>query len=289
MTRHGCQRCDWEPTADQGHAHTQLAEHADTARHPVCCVCGLSLPREEPQTCTACLTRTRRNLAQVVTTYALLPDTLGHIPAKPADTGKPSTAETPLQGGDALSLLAPGSEGAQWRGPHKTSDLTTRRTPWRPERRIRNAIPDSDGNTLRPTTADEGNDNWPTDAPSVAFELSRWEDAWRSRRGEPPADTTPTVSRCAGYLERRMGWAADHHPAFPHFATELRNLLRRLEDTTSTSDRPQTGAPCFDCGADLKRAYGEENYSCPRCRRVYLAAEYWLAIRAQLISEAGTG
>jgi len=125
-------------------------------------------------------------------------------------------------------------------------------------------------------------DEHPGDPASVAFELSRWEDDWRLVRHDRAASVPPTVSGSSNYLTARMGWAGAHHLAFDEFAADVAGLLRRLEQVTSTSSRPQVGAPCFDCGADLLREYGQDHYRCPRCHRDYDDASYWLAVRADL-------
>lgn len=126
----------------------------------------------------------------------------------------------------------------------------------------------------------------PSDPPAVAAELGGWEDDWRSTRREPAADCEATVAGAAAYLSDRAGWSASHHDAFDEFVTDLRRITARLRDATAMSDRPQLGVPCFDCGADLRRAYGEDDYRCPRCRRTYDEASYWLAVRANLEQEA---
>lgn len=125
----------------------------------------------------------------------------------------------------------------------------------------------------------------PSDPPAVAFELGTWEDDWRHCRREPAADCDATVISAVSYLSRNAGWAAEHHTAFDEFAGDVRRMHHRLEVATAMDDRPQVGVPCFECGADLRRRLGEEHYACPRCRREYDDASYWLAVRAQLEDE----
>ena len=261
MTRYACRRCDWHPAGDAQRA--QLADHADEAGHPLCQVCQLSLDRTERQVCLLCVGQVRRNLHRIGDLYATLPDELGHPKGPQIDPsgGGRHDDEQPIPGGPILPLLAGGSRG-----------LTQI--------------------TGAPTTAggrdfSHDNDEHTSDPQSVAFELSRHEDLWRLQRGEPAAETAPTVTGCSGYLFRHLTWAADNLEDFLDLSDALATILYRLEAVTSTSDRPQVGVPCFEdgCGADLIRKYGEDHYTCPRCRRQYDDAAYWLAVRAALEKE----
>jgi ribosomal protein L37AE/L43A len=288
MSRYACRRCDWTP-ADSETPRVDLLEHSGDAEHPVCVVCGLSLERAELQACVPCLADLRVRLAGILELYALLPAELGHPTAAPMDaSGAHRDDETALPGGRVLALLAPGSEGAQWRGRPRPTTLD--KTPWRTEARLRHdgAIWSPDPTVQAAQAADlvwverDRNDNDPTLTPSVAFELARWEDAIRAARHDPAAQAPPTVSGAVGYLTTTAGWAADYHPAFAELAEDVRNLHSALEEVTSRSNRPQIGAPCLECEADLHRQYGEEHWTCPRCRRQYDAASYWLSVRADL-------
>lgn len=235
----------------------QAADHAAEAGHVLCCACGGSLPNDQPQTCLPCIHDVRARLATIVSLYALLPTCLGYPKSPRMDTSPASGSdETPIPGGNALVMLAGGSGGrSQIRGV---------------------LLPNGE------RSDEHQEDEWETDAPSVAFELSRWEDEWRVVRGEAAAQQAATVTGASGYLSARMTWAADHHPAFDEFSSDLRHMLSRLRTITATDDRPERGAPCFEfgCGALLERRSGEESYTCPRCRRVYDSASYWLAVRA---------
>lgn len=252
MTRHACRRCDWTPEPGAGPAAEQLSEHAAESQHWLCVVCSTSLPADRPQTCTPCLAEVRRSLRRVVELYALLPATmLGGAygePGKPRGDAAP-TGEPPLPGGDVLVLLAGGSRGLAhvW---------------------------------------DDELDEQESDPQSVAFELGRWEDDWRLTRGEPAAEVAGTVLLAVAYLEPRIGWAADSHPAFDEFARDVKRLLSRLATATATDDRPVAGAPCFECGTTLVRRWSdrglEDDFTCPRCRRVYEPAAYWLAVKAEM-------
>lgn len=252
MTRWACRRCDWTPEPEGGAGRGQLVGHRVESGHPLCILCATSLPDDRPLTCLPCLADVRRSLAALVDLYALLPAAMmggayGE-PSKPrSDGGEPA-----FPGGDALVMLAGGSRG------------------------------------LEQLRSDDPEPEIPGDPESVAFELGRWEDDWRLTRGEPAATGVGTVAGAAGYLEVRMGWAADRHLAFDEFAGDVRRLLSRLRTATATDDRPEVGAPCFegDCGGTLHRAWTEtglsEDWSCPRCRRVYEPAAYWLAVRSEM-------
>lgn len=279
MSRHSCRRCDWRPDPEDtyGPVTVQAGQHADATGHQRCAVCSLSLELVEIQTCTACVANIRLQLDEIVTRYALLPTTID----SPAAIG-------------TLSLMAAGSDGTAWRGPERErTALDT--TPWRVPERLShtNRQPWPHNPAEQPKHAatvtwveTQINDNHPTDAPSVAHELSRWEDAWRTDRHEPAADTADTVTGAVHYLTRRLGWAASHHQAFPDFADEVRQLHHQVTRATHLDNPMTVGVPCFDCGADLLRRNGEDHYACPRCRREYDDASYWLAVKANL--EQGT-
>lgn len=271
-----CRRCEWAPDASEGPPRTQLAGHAAEAGHPLCILCVTSLPVDRPQTCLPCLAGVRRDLSAVVDLYALLPAAMaGSIygqPGAPRD-GDPSGERT-IPGGDRLAMLGPGSRGLA----HVWDD-----------------------------ELDERSD----DPESVAFELGRAEDDWRLTRGEPAAEVAGTVASATAYLMPRLGWAADHHPAFDEFATDVRRLLGRLRTATATDDRPERGAPCLSCGATLERKRSErkpghgcrghhdrcayplephgcadtgglvDEWRCPRCRRTYALEEYALTMRSR--------
>jgi hypothetical protein len=241
-----CRRCDWRP--GEG---VSLAEHAAESGHPLCLVCHRSLASDRPQTCLACLADIRRELGSIVDLYALLPGFMVGLaygePGKPRSDGGASDAALP--GGDFLVLLAGGSRGMAHVWDDESVEVAG-------------------------------------DPKSVAFELGRWEDDWRLTRGEPAAEVEGTVSSAVAYLMPRMGWAADQHPAFDEFAADIRRLLSRLRTATATDDRPETGAPCFDCHATLVRVWTKDGLSddwrCPRCGATYDSARYFLAVRAEM-------
>lgn len=232
-----------------------LAGHAHDAGHPLCACCGRSLAHEERQTCERCLTKAREHLAAIVDCYALLPALIG-VPANGAQWGVRASQsdEQPIPGGEAVVMLSNGSEGARAQGEAHNLD------------------------------------HYPNDPPSVAFELARWEDDWRSFRGDPAADGPASVVTAAGYLEIHTRWAAQHHPAFDEFLSDLRKLRGKLEAVTGTSTRPLRDPgeiACFDCGEkQLVREWTDQGFDdewqCRACHRRYDQASYWLAMRAKL-------
>ena len=255
MSRFACHRCDFRPEGE--FAHEQLVAHSHGAEHPLCIVCALSLHRDEQQTCETCITATRATLAEIVELYALLPETMTEgaygQPAAPRNGARGS--ETPMPGGDALVMLGPGSRG------HEVVAAILR-------------------------GEDVADEERAGDVQSVAWELARWEDDWRLTRGEPAAEGPATVLGAAGYLEVKARWAGNEHPAFDEFAGDLRKLAARLRSVTGHAERPETGAPCFDCGTTLRREWTDaglaDHWRCPVCHRVYEDAEYWLAVRAAM-------
>jgi hypothetical protein len=263
VSRWGCRRCDWAPDEMIARPADQLDAHAATTGHPTCVMCRISLPHEQPQACLPCISTVRQGLDQIARTWPLLPGLLGRLRSgsdwRQSSSRSPQGDETPLPGGDALVLLCGGSEGAEWaRGSKGVATATI-------------------------------NDNLPTDPPSVAFELGRHEDDWRAYRREPAASGLPAVDDALAYLAPRVTWAAAAHPAFAGFAADIATLAARLAQVTGTVDRPETGAPCMECGAYLERGWTEcglaDDWVCPRCHQSYPDAAYWLAVRAGLEAE----
>lgn len=271
MSRHDCRRCEWkpEPDADLGPLG-QAAEHAARAGHPLCILCSTSLPTDRPQSCLPCLAEVRRSLGWVVELYALLPAAMaGAAYGEPGAPRSDGSGEGGFPGGDLLVMLAGGSRATE---QIATDAFDVERT---------------------------------GDPQSVAFELGRWEDDWRLVRGEPEAVALMSVAGAAGYLEPRMGWAADHHPAFDEFARDVRALLSRLRTATATDEAKDRGAPCLSCDATLERERKDrrpghecrghgarqvcplpgphgctdtggraDEWRCPRCHRTYSDEEY---------------
>lgn len=258
-----CLRCDFQ--GDDAAA----GQHATDAGHPRCTVCSVSLDLHRKQVCPRCVARACADLADIEDRYARLNAELGNLRAPLPGSSGAAGFESPLPGGDVLTLLAPGSRGL--------SQLRGVRTPagW----------DDS-----------HGADEYDGDPQSAAFELSRWEDDWRLTRGEPAATSRATVSGAKAYLNRNLDWAANGdvnhpthpgpHPSVDEFCSDLRRLLARLQRATFTDDTPIRGVDCFECGAILQRSWTvsglQDDWTCPRCRRVYTPAEHTLAVRARM-------
>lgn len=247
-----CQRCDYrtEEAAD-------AQAHARDAGHPLCGICAHSLRHTEPAHCDRCTQAVRDHLTGIVESFALLEVPLRTLPRRrPYDTLPTRSSDTSLL--TPLVLRGPGNPSMGQ--PSRTGDTTHH--------------------------ADEHAD----DPPAVAATLGGWEDDWRHSRGEPANPNPATVVGAAGYLHRRLQWAADHHPAFAELAAELATLHRRLTAAVGTLGLPEVGVPCFDCGTLLRRdwtAHGlAEDWTCPSCRRDYTEPEYWLAVRAAYEAEA---
>lgn len=270
-SRRGCARCSWRPAGDESR-HDQAVEHAEQSGHPLCVVCTRSLTSEEPTTCERCLGRTRDDLRAIVELYALLPEQIGHPATQVYDRSGRSSDGSPLPGGDALVLLARGGTGTTAR----------RLTP------LERLAAEKPGVLV--AGREHAVDNKEDDGASIAYALANWETYWRELRDEPIAvpeqwwlpdavgpltveqmaylanrllDVGPTVATSAGYLERRMRWAADVapdstlDPDFVAFAQDLRQMRQQLEALSSTGDR-ELRAPvrCFDCDARaLTRQY----------------------------------
>ncbi len=264
MTR--CARCDWQPDRDaDGTEREQQHAHALEAEHPLCSICARSLTKREGNTCERCISAAQTDLATVLHLYAWLPGSLGRPAGSSAyDQQRVSgTDEQPLLGGDALVLLAPGGMGV----------------------------------SVDAETTD--------DTPSADWTLCTWEDDWRNTRREPAAmdsgSRRQVVRAAAHYLERHTRWAANNHPAFAEYRTDLRLLVGALERATGR-DTPtwRADVECSQCGArelqrDLTDAGFADRWSCRRCKQGYTWAEYLMACRAKVedgravLSTAGWG
>lgn len=205
-----------------------------------CFVCGK--PRLEPeqrQTCTPCLGRTRRDLIEIEQLYALLPSAVGGATAGSIVAMSSHSAESPVPGGDALVMLAPGSDG-------KAAALAS----------------------LYGLDDSHAGDDYPSDPPAVLAELGSWEDDWfEVRREAGIAETAPaqpaTLMATVTWMTQRLTWAAQQHDAFDQFATDVRRVLGRLRSVTRTGDPNDRAAiECPDCEGDLRREYRKAD-PCP--------------------------
>lgn len=265
MTR--CNRCDW--------TGPNLTQHALDTSHPLCYVCHRrSLTRFERQTCANCVAKTRADLADIENLYSRLDPYLteSRFPSNSSAerTGSP-TDENAIPGGNALVRLGPG--GAGW-------DASSRR-----------------GN--RDHVADEHEH----DPQSVEGLLAIHEDDWRSQLHHPAAGP-PTVTGSVAYLTSQLDRMAQAYSEFDSFAEDMHQLRGGLKADLGLSERPVTGADCFDCGERLVRRYRypgdthqppydprqgpglEDHYTCERCDRTYTHAEYMLAVRSHHADQA---
>jgi hypothetical protein len=226
----------------------------------ICCVCQTAeLALTERQTCRGCLNHTRIDLNAIVDGYALLPAHLHAYPTRSPGAGEGGSrnAETPLMGGDVLSLIGYGSDGYN-EAMHRAAQREN-------GERVEESV------------------ERPSDTPSILFELERWEADWRSCRGVSAAMTKATISNVTSWLHANLGWAADQHPAFDEFAGDMRRLRGHVERALGTVDRPVfANCGCIDCGERLARRWTtsglEDDWTCLGCRRTYTESDYYLAV-----------
>lgn len=113
-----------------------------------------------------------------------------------------------------------------------------------------------------------------TGAQPVAVLLDSWVRDWAELRGEHlPA---PTVSNLAAWLDIRLDWACDEHPAIDDYAREVRGALSAcLAAIDALPAKPELcdGVACQWCDMRaLWRAQGR--IGCANCGRIYEAPEY---------------
>ena len=200
-----------------------------------CVVCHQRLGSDEMQTCAECITATRTRLDDIAEMWLELP---AHLERHP---------EGDLPGGDAVVLLAAGSEGL-------SEDETTVR----------------------------GNDPG-----SVAFDLGWWAMDWSEERGDDlrlGGRPATVVAVALDYLRAHGRWAAQHHLGYDDYAADIRKLHARMETVTARHRAPtRAGVPCFDCGGDLVHEVDDNGledceWTCTLCRRRYTDRAYALAL-----------
>jgi hypothetical protein len=225
------------------------------------------LEPDEPQTCIRCLGATRRAITDIADYTPLLPDQ-----AINGQNPEPHR-ELKIPGGDALALMLAGS-----------SHVTGRRARF--------------GSDPGP-----GAYSFPSDPNPPANLCQSWEDDWRHVLGLPAA-VDGDLGSVLGFLSDRLGWAAQHHPAFPQFSHEIRAAARALEQILHTGIRDEIGVNCIRCTDPprLRATYADPghqatttdvNYGqvgighdqggrrdwwqCPQCHEVYSPEDYLLA------------
>lgn len=218
-----CARCDWSGP------RTDLPQHARDAQHPLCVACAplhrspASLPADRPQVCLPCESDVRAWLLEVVELYAVLPDVLDRLPSQWSQDRHGSGDSARMPGGDALVMLAGGSDGrSQTRLGVDTSHEV---------------------------------DEYPGDPQSALFVLGSWERDWRETRHERATGPT-TVSGSVAYLTEpwRWRWAVASHPAWDELAADVHRLVQRMRAVTGHADAvDRAGADCFGCGGTLVR------------------------------------
>lgn len=241
---------------------------AKPARH-VCQICKRAEIPASHATCPSCVNRTRGDLHAIVNGYRQLPSVLRMWPTRSPGTGEGGSrnAETPVMGGDAMVLLAYGSEAAQ-------AAVTRARL------------------EQLPTPIREPSVESPHDPPSILFELERWEASFRQEQHVQAAVTRPTIGTVAAYLHDTLGWAAQHSTQFTGFTVDLEDLRSHIDRAVGDIDRPEVAtAPCLGegCGGKLIREWGpkglDDEWACRKCRRRYTLAQYWQAVRAAAEAE----
>lgn len=93
--------------------------------------------------------------------------------------------------------------------------------------------------------------------------LLAWAADWRRRTGRARVVRGALVD-VVGYLDRQLGWAAQHHPEFAEFCGDVFRLRARVEAVTSAREPLDRGAriPCPECGEPLVRYYADPR-ACP--------------------------
>lgn len=122
---------------------------------------------------------------------------------------------------------------------------------------------------------------------AVATELEYWVIDWIGERAQVEHRPDPTVPTLARWLDVRMDWACDRHPAVDEFAADLRDLravLRRANGDLPQRPTPLVGVPCSRC--DQKALYRDPESAwratCGNCGRLYSELEYadWTGLLA---------
>lgn len=196
-----------------------------------CIICTRDL-REELQTCINCLNRARNNLSAVVELAAL--------------------AQERLDGWPAVSPGSPQDGSKTHERPLPGGDLLV-------------MLSDGSEGRSEPDALFQG------DPESLTYMLGSWEDDWRHIRGESAAPHKATIANAVDYLNERLGWAAQHHPAFDEFAGQLGKAVSSLEAGLRSGDRVEHGVPCRECGERLIRRAAPKR-DCAHTRKARLMA-----------------
>lgn len=194
----------------------------EPCRAPHCVVCGIEHVSE--QTCPECVGASRDDLFEIVKLWRDLPNQALH-----GGSNGLLEAGREIPGGEALVMIAPGSDGRAVIWAKERGDDVSHRDD---ERKGELAVPE--------------------------IMLVGWEDDWRSLLGSR-TDDPASLPAAVTYLDDHLSWAAQHHDAFDSFATEVRQQRAHLEDVLHAGERQETGAPCFKCGKALVLIYGDDD------------------------------
>lgn len=220
----------------------------------VCPVYGRQ-PREveRPMVCEGDRERLRTDLAEIIDLVALTP---ARIQIEPGNGPKVSgTRERPAP----LNLTALGVEAPRY------------------HRGLR-----SDGSI-------HGNVDDQIGIPQPVVTLDQWVTDWIDIRGRdewaPPANLHEIVR----WLDLRLDWACDEHPAIDEFATEVRDTVRHLRGITRDRERGESAGRCparlrddSRCDARLSVDPYVDKIQCPRCGSSWNRRDQgWLRLRAE--------
>lgn len=192
---------------------------------------------QRKQTCVVCEQRTRSTLRRVMDAAALLPAVLPGGAAAGNDRVSGSH-DLPMPGGNALVILGPGRDVPGY--------------------------PDTER---------------PDDPVPLVNLLGTWEDDWREQQHQPPrpffGSIGATVSAAYHYLVAHNFWAAEAHPAYDEYASDLTGMLKTMERLLSTNGYiERLPIPCPDCGGTFVRPNGASHIRCVDCRRIWPDEDY---------------
>ena len=209
---------------------------------PVCVVCQENeLVAGERQTCTPCLHQTRINLNAIVDGYALLPRYLHAYSTRSPGSGEGGSrnAETPLMGGDALSLIAYGGDapgnGLPSDPPSVLFELERWEADWRHCRGVSAALTKATISNV--TSYLHANLGWAA-AEHPAFD-----------------DFASDMRRLRGHVDRALG--TNDRPVFANCS--CLDCGERLARRWTISGL-------------------EDDWTCLGCRRTYTESDYYLAV-----------
>ncbi|WP_129711102.1 hypothetical protein [Haloactinopolyspora alba] len=104
-----------------------------------------------------------------------------------------------------------------------------------------------------------------TEVDSVVGNLARWEDDWREHFGLGASRVKATLTGVTGFLLDNLARAAQWHPAFDEFATDVHVHHAAITRLTGHGDPTERGAPCPYCGRRIIRRYIDPDPCDPEC------------------------